>query len=353
MEHEIHNIKALEIAAAATQTTIAGFVATHNQRAVLLLTVGAAVYVSGAPHIQAGVKVGQLLTILITNDANRVTITDGAGTGTQLNGHWVVADGQGIGATLRVVWDGTRWWEIDRKNGELNVSGLVAYGEGAHAIATGEYAHAEGTSANVTGYAAHGEGYSPYANGTAAHAEGYDTSASNTGAHSEGQETTANGPQSHASGKQSTASLQGEFAQSGGQFAARGDAQFSRAVKRISTIDATLTETFVDGVDDLLTILDEYTYACKVMVAGRQDTGVDHFMGTYHVLIERTGGTVALVGAVDVIYENNAGGWGAGGGLPVSILAGATNLEVWVEGLAAHNIRWVVTVEMIRIGYAN
>ncbi len=396
---------------AATQTVSAGFVATHNQRSVLILTCDGADRVSGAPHIQAGARVGQELLILVTDDANRVTITDGGGAGTELNGDWVVADSQGIGAKLKVIWDGTRWWENDRKNGELVASGLNAYAEGnactasnrgAHAeghqstasgnngshaegysaLASGESSHAEGSNTSASGTGAHSEGIDVSASGTASHAEGHTTIASESSSHAEGGDTVANqaythaegrratangafshaegldttssGSRSHAQGYYAVAGLYAEHAQAAGRFAVSGDAQRSVAVMRIATTDATLTETFMDGVDDLLTILDEYTYACKIMVVGRQDTGADHFMGTYHVLIQRTAaGAPALVGAVDIIYENNAGGWGAGGGLPVSILAGATNLEVWVEGLAAHNIRWVVTVEMARVGYAD
>ena len=338
---------------ATTQTVSAGFVATHNQRPVLFLTCDSADRTSGAPHIQAGVRAGQLLLILVTDDANKITITDGNGTGTQLNGDWVVANGWGIGAKIWLIWDGTRWWEVDRKNGELVASGAVAHAEGRSTTASGNTAHAEGRSTTASGLYSHSEGRDTIASGSQSHAEGFTTTASGDYSHAQGTSSAASGDYSHVEGVYSRAALHAEHAQAAGRFSATGDAQRSVVVARISTTDATLTETFLDGVDDLLTILDEYTYACKIMVVGRQDTGVDHFMGTYHCLIQRTGGAPALVGAVDIIYENNAGGWGAGGGLPVSILAGATNLEVWVEGLAAHNIRWVVTVEMVRVNYAN
>ncbi len=338
MEVPIHNITAGEIAVAATQTVSVGFVATHNQRSVLLLTCDGADRVSGAPHIQAGVRAGQLLTILVTDDANKITITDGGGAGTELNGDWVVADGWGIGAKLKLIWDGTRWWEDDRQNGGLNASGQVAHAEGRATTASGGYAHAEGNDT--------------VASANAAHAEGIYTDATSAQAHAEGYATLASGNHSHAQGQQSIAALYGEHAQASGRFAGNGDAQFSRVVMRIATTDATLTETFLDGADDLLTILNEYAYGCTITVVGRQDTGVDNFMGRYHVLVRNNSETVSLVGAVDIIYENNAGGWG-GADPPVVILAGITNLEVWVEGLAGHNIRWCASVDMVRVNYAN
>ena len=324
---------------AATQTVSAGFVATHNQRAVLLLTCDIADRASGAPHIQAGVTPGQELLILVTDDANRVTITSSiAGGGlTKLNGNWVVADGEGIGTKLWVVWDGTYWWEGDRKNGELQASGRNAVASGVSTIANGDNSYAGGSNTQATGFSAHAQNVGNVATGT--------------GSYVEGRDNLASGYTAHASGYNSIAALYGEYAHAAGRFANNGDAQFSRVIARIATTDATLTETFLDGIDDLLTILDEYTYACTITVVGRQDNGTDNFMGTYHVLVRNNATVVALVGAVDIIYENNAGGWGAGGGLPVSILAGATNLEVWVEGLAAHNIRWIATVEMTRVGY--
>ncbi len=194
------------------------------------------------------------------------------------------------------------------------------------------------------------------ASGGNAQAEGFLTVASNYSSHAEGFATLASGFYSHAQGRESIAALWSEHAQASGTFVVKGDAQFSRVIFRSvpgGTTDDTLTEIFLDGADDLLTILDEYTYACTITVCGRQDTGADQFMGKYHVLIGRTGGAPALVGAVDIAYENNAGGWGAGGGLPVSILAGATNLEIWVEGLAGHNIRWEARVDMDRVGFAD
>ncbi len=353
MDIPVHNITAAEIAAAATQTVSAGFVATHNQRPVLILTCDSADRTSGAPHIQAGVRAGQLLTILVTDDANRITITDGNGAGTQLNGNWVVAEGFGIGAKIWLVWDGTRWWEIDRKNGELTASGKVAHAEGTATTASGTASHAEGNGTNATNNYSHAEGLSTTASGYSSHAEGSITTASGDYSHAEGYIIVAAGRYSHAGGRSSSTALYGEFARAAGRFAATGDAQRSVVVARISTTDATLTETFLDGTDDLLTILDEYTYACTITVVGRQDTGADQFMGKYHVLIGRTGGGAPVIEGIIDAFENNPGGWGAGGGLPVSILAGATNLEIWVEGLAAHNIRWVVTVEMVRVAYAD
>ncbi len=310
----------------ATQEVSPAFTARHNQQPVLLLTCDTGDRVSSTEHIQAGVRPGQELLIIATNDTNKITIVSSdAGVGlTKLNGNWVVADGRGVGAWLKVDWDGNHWWETGRGNGELDASGLNAHVEGQENTATG----------------------------TAAHVEGWGSDAPGNQSHSQGLTCAASGNNSHAQGSNATANLFAEHAHASGKFADQGDAQFSRVVMRIETNDDTPTEIFIDGNDDTLDIINGFSYACKVMVVGRQDDGTDHFMGTYNVLIERTGGTVALVGAVDS-YENNPGGFGAGGGLPVAITADDANksLKIAVEGLTAHNIRWVAVVEMVRVKF--
>jgi len=343
----LDRVDAKNIATAATQT-ISGsdFTLEHQNRSVLLVTIAGmySTYASDASTaIADGVKIGQLLTIVLVNRGtyNGITIKDNANT--KLQGDW---NRTSVETWLKLVWDGNDWIQIAANDGIGNdASGAVAHAEGLSTTASGDYAHAEG--------------FGTAASTNFAHAEGENTSAAGTASHAEGSDTTASGFYSHAGGLASVAALWCESAQGSGRFVHFGDAQFSRVVMWKNTTNATLTELLLNDYSARLTILDEYTYACKVMVVGRQQSsqGNDHFMGTYHVMIERTGGTVALVGAVDIIYENNAGGVGAGGGLPVVITADNTNksLCIKVEGLAVpanHNIRWVATVEMVRVNYS-
>ncbi len=99
---------------------------------------------------------------------------------------------------------------------------------------------------------------------------------------------------------------------------------------------------------------DESTYACKISVVGRRDDGTEHFAGFYHSLIERTGGTVAMVGGASALISlHNASGWGAG--TPVIIDADDVNkaLKIKVKGLAGRNIRWVAVVEAVEVIYSD
>jgi len=376
-------VDARNIAAAAMQTVSGDDVGNpalvHNHRATLRVTLtGSGVHEQGTTvqAIQSGVRIGQRLRIIVVDNGSGalLRIIDDAGTAkTALRGKWqsgTIETPTTYGSYIDLEWSGTLWVEVERYDGiDWSAGGKASHAEGDGTSAGGQSSHAEGEDTSASGWAAHAEGRYGTASGVAAHKEGYNCTASGHSAHAEGRETTASGDYTHAEGYKSAASgisshaegayaeanLYGEHAQAAGRFAANGDAQFSRVLMRKGTTDATLTEIFIDGADDRITILDEYTYACKVTVVGRQDTGVDHFMGTYHVLIERTGGTVALVGAIDIVYENNAGGLGAGGGLPVAITADDTNksLKIAVEGLAAHDIRWVAVVEMVRVGHSD
>ena len=380
-------IDARNLRAAATQTITANaFTLQHNNRPVILISLDPDgppdTFSSTNPAIADGTVIGQKLRIILFSigAGHSIVIEDNANT--KLQGNW---NRSAVESWLEVTWDGSDWVQTGANDGIGNaVTGANAHGEGLSNTASGPQSHAEGNDNTASGTYSHAEGKGNTASGQSSHAEGGDggiasgtrshvegrgsdatdqqahaegeyTLASADAAHSEGLYTKAEGNYSHAKGVFAQAGLYAESAHSSGAFATYGDSQFSRVVMRKNTTDATLTELFIDGVDDRLTILNEYTYACKVMVVGRQDTGVDHFMGTYHVLIQRTDSIagVALVGAVDVIYENNAGGLGAGGGLPVEITAANNALTIKVEGLAAHNIRWVAVVEMVRVNYAD
>lgn len=324
----LDRVSAKNIVPAVTQTVGNGFIIQHNNAPKVLVTISGFMNYRDSDATTAiadGVTIGQELTIVLVDVGtnNTMTILDNANT--KLQGNWTRNANE---SWLKVVWDGSDWIQVGANDGINNT---------------------------ITGAEAHADGRSNTASGQYSHAENFSNTASGQYSHAGGSSSSASGAYCFAHGRDVIASLYAEHAHSAGDFAADGDAQFSRVLMRHATTNATLSELYLDDSAARLTILDEYTYACKILVVGRQNTGVDHFMGLYHVLIQRTGGTVALVGTVDIIYENNAGGLGAGGGLPVAITADNTNktLKIAVEGLASHSIRWVATVEMVRIGYSD
>jgi len=96
---------------------------------------------------------------------------------------------------------------------------------------------------------------------------------------------------------------------------------------------------------------DEAAYACTVTVCARQNTGEDHAFFKRMALVQRTGGTVALVGSVQTIGTDiNPGSLGG-----VSLGADDVNksLKVQVTGAASHSIAWLVHIEALELRYAD
>ncbi|NIA07723.1 MAG: hypothetical protein GWP14_08865 [Actinobacteria bacterium] len=310
--------------AEAEQVTVSStnFTIQHNNKAVALITLGGSFqsYVSDTTTaIADGVVDGQELTLVFKDLGfyNDITIKDNANTA--LRGDWYRTVTE---TWLKVVWDSaaSQWIETIRDEGVGSAAGERSHVEGSGTTASGRFSHAEG----------------------------YNTIASGSYSHAEGKNTTASGVSSHAEGQDSIASLTGQYAHAGSKFSAAGDAQYSRFLMKGSTTDNTLTELTSPG---RFTIDDEFSSACTVSVVARQDTGADSALFKRMVLIERTGGTVALQGAVQTIGTDiNPGSLGG-----VTLSADDTNksLKVQVQGAAAHNIRWVVVVEAVRVGYSD
>jgi len=340
-------------APAAEQTVAASnFTLAHGGASEILIThaTAAATFISdAAAAIADGSRVGHTLRIALVSLAGgaRVKILDGANT--KLRGDWYRDT---VEAWLTVVWDGSDWIETGRNDGDSNsnAGGIQAASEGTNADATGDAAHAEGTGTTASGAASHAEGQGSDATGSYSHAEGNATTASGNYAHAEGDTNTAEGTASHAQGYDAKAALFAQDAHACGEFAAQADAQRTRLIMRYAM-------TAADGVawkelilPERFAVADEKAYACTITLAGRQDTGAHHAMYKRMVLIERTGGTVALAGAVQTLgtdIETDAA-W------DVQLTADDANkaLKIEVKG-NSQNIRWVAHVEALEIAYAD
>ena len=164
-----------------------------------------------------------------------------------------------------------------------------------------------------------------------------------------GEENDASGDYAFVpGGHYGVAYRKGSMAHAGGRFAGDGDAQYTRFIMRVATTDATVTEMVTPA---RWTLADEQSYAVTITIHARQDTGADHAMYKRMLIIERTGGTVALSGTVQTIgtdIESDAT-W------DITLTADDTNksLKVEVTGAAAHNLRWVAVIEAVEIGYSD
>lgn len=149
-------------------------------------------------------------------------------------------------------------------------------------------------------------------------------------------------------GREGRASLSSVVTHAAGKFSVAGDAQQTKYLLRGATTNNTPAELTSPG---RFTLLDEKSYACTIVVHGRQNTGANHAMYARQCIIQRTGGTVTLAGTVQTIgtdIETDAD-W------DVAITADNTNksLKITVTGDTSQNVRWVAKIEAVEIGYAD
>ncbi len=150
-------------------------------------------------------------------------------------------------------------------------------------------------------------------------------------------------------GHQAHATRSGELAYANGAFAVVGDAQFSQFVLRIATLDAAITELFLDGIIHRLVLPDNTTLVFDIYIAARR-TDVDDESAGYLVqgVIDRNTGvaTTALVGAITktVIAEDTVA-W------DVDVNADTTNgsLRIQVTGEVGKTIYWVASVKITQV----
>lgn len=159
------------------------------------------------------------------------------------------------------------------------------------------------------------------------------------------------GNKSLAIGEYSIARVEGSVVQANGRFGSSGDAQTSFYLLRTSTIDASVSEAFVDGTAGTTRLImpDNSTWLFRAKcVAHRTDAGDGHAGYTIDGVIYRGSGagTVALQGSPikNVIAESNAA-W------DINIEADSTNgaLAVKVKGETGKTIRWLISVETIEV----
>ena len=154
-----------------------------------------------------------------------------------------------------------------------------------------------------------------------------------------------------AIGEQSLARHPGAQVFSAGRFQSTGDAQTGKYLLRTHTINATLTEAFLDGTGGSarLVLPDDSTWTYKATIVGHRTDGMDGHAGyTVDGVVYRMSGanTTALLGKPikQILAESNTP-W------DINITADATNgsLSFFVKGQSGKTIRWLVLVETVEI----
>jgi len=218
---------------------------------------------------------------------------------------------------------------------------------GMYGTASGNYSTCSGMYGTASGsYSTHFGMYGTASGNYSTHF-GLEGTASGDYSACFGRDGTASGGYSTHFGLEGTANRRSQVVISPGKFSANGDAQFSIFNMRVATTDDTQT-TMV--LPEHFIILDESTHAITIDIVCRQDTGASHAYFKRQVLIERTGGTTAIVGAVQTIGTDiNASAYG------LAITADDTNdrLEIKVTGAAATNLRWHANLQISELSYAD
>ena len=313
------------IAPAATQTATASFVATHNQKATLLITGGGANYTSGGDNIQAGVVDGQTLTIIMVDDADRTTIATGGKA--LLSGDWNTGDLFGVGMWLKLIWDATnsKWIEVGR-----GVRENTNAGKGAHA---------EGQSHSISATATHG------------HAEGFNNTVSAQYAHAQGDTCTASGDDSDAMGEDGVADQSHEHAHGGSKFTSVGDAQYMRFICRAAITPAIGGDVIgIDAGANGPVIPADTTWSFRAEVVGQSADAGAVSSATIVGVIKSAGTTVSAPSAatVTVIHADDS---------DIVFTAVANNtaktLDITVTDTTdgAVPYRFVVTIHMTQITF--
>jgi hypothetical protein len=162
-----------------------------------------------------------------------------------------------------------------------------------------------------------------------------------------------------AGGERALADQRGMFSHASGLFAAPGDAQFSRMILRRQTTDATPLVLTADGTaggaDDFIALPAESAYCFDVYVIATQTGGVAgtasdsawwHFRGGIR---RDNANNTTLIGSntEETSADAGAAAW------VVTVTADDTNeaLQIEVTGEVDKTIRWVATVQYVRVAY--
>ena len=139
----------------------------------------------------------------------------------------------------------------------------------------------------------------------------------------------------------------GQQAHASGKIATTGDAQTSQLVARNQTTDATVTELFLDGVDDRLAIATDTVWVFEATIVARR-TDADNEGAGYKIsgVIDNNAGTTALIGAISkTTFGEDTAAW------DVTAEADDTNdaLVIKVTGENAKTINWVAFVRTTEV----
>jgi hypothetical protein len=294
---------------------------------------------------------------LLTIDANADLVIGPNGTGAI---QAQVADGTTAGGNARGS-NAVDWQTATRTNANQVASGSSAVvGGGQGNTASSGSATVAGGDGNTASnfYATVAGGYENTASGIDSTVGGGQINTA-SGAQSTvagGESNTASGSYATvAGGQQGLANLRGMFSHASGQFAAQGDAQYSRMILRRQTTDATPTVLHADGgtgnAETRITIPNNTGYQFFAQVMARDTSGTNSAWWTIRggIIKDTTVGSTTLIGTniIETSSTPGAATW------IVTATADTTNgaLAITVTGALGVTIRWVATIHLNTVRY--
>jgi hypothetical protein len=316
---------------------------------------------------------------------NAVAIGSGAFTATGNNG----ANSISIGALAETKNQFNLALGYNTEAGNSLNTGNYASAVGADAVAFGSYSFAAtksragGTDSfaaaiadNTATYGATGAnavamGFRSKASGSYGFAVGYQNIASGTYSVALGRNTTSAGAQGFAAGYLSEAAavnstafgfrsktrVEGQLAVTSGYFGAAGDAQSSIYTFRSDTADATAealtTDNSTASTDNQIILPNNSAYGFTGIIVAREAAASTDDFAVWEIKGGAVRGATAATTALGTYNINKISESAGAANWSIALSADTTNgaVAITVTGEAAHNIRWVATINTSEVTY--
>ena len=257
---------------------------------------------------------------------------------------------------------------------------VTATGDGAMALggsyASGTDSFAAAITNNTSTYGATGAnavamGYRSKASGSYGFAVGYQNIASGTYSVALGRNTTSAGAQGFAAGYLSEAAavnstafgfrsktrVEGQLAVTSGYFGAAGDAQSSIYTFRSDTADATAealtTDNSTASTDNQIILPNNSAYGFTGIIVAREAAASTDDFAVWEIKGGAVRGATAATTALGTYNINKISESAGAANWSIALSADTTNgaVAITVTGEAAHNIRWVATINTSEVTY--
>ena len=172
-----------------------------------------------------------------------------------------------------------------------------------------------------------------------------------------GYQNTASGEYSVASGVNAKSDKHAKVSHSGGQFSAQGDAQTGTFVLRSDTTDATpealTANNSTAGTTNQVVLPNDSVYGFTGTVIAREDSSSTDDFAVWEIKGGAVRGASASTTALGSYNINKISESTGASNWSIALSADTTNgaVAITVTGEAAHNIRWVATVNTTEVTY--